>query len=272
MHSNQEEKAATSSGQLVYGQSLPASQEMDEKKGNAIVTVKSSNSDEGKDSKTESKNPRKFEKKDLVKFSALFRYATKGEVALMVLSSVCAAAVGCVFPLFTIIFGQMLDILNDPAQASNPNAQADKISSLCIYFLIIAIVSSICSAVENYIPVYVTENVLTRVRHEFMKALLRQDMEWFDTNRGGEATSRLAEGTIQMSSGGTFPLSKIFGSLILWVRRNGKGLLCYSDILYAFLRHYYRFLDVLATYPCYHGMRSIFCNRFGHSDDWHVSE
>ena len=193
------------SNQPVYGQSLPTSQQVHEsEKEHAVVTTISSSSissEPAKDSKMESKNSSKKERKVLVKFAELYRYATKGEVALMILSSMCAAAVGCVFPLFTIIFGQLLDILNDPAQASNLNSQADKISSLCIYFLIIAIVSSICSAVENYIPVYVTENVLARVRHEFMKALLRQDMAWFDTNHGEEATSRLAEGTIQMSSG-----------------------------------------------------------------------
>ena len=147
------------------------------------------------------KSASKREKKELTSFSELYRYSTKGQKALMILSSLCAAAVGCVFPLFTIIFGQMLDILNDPAQARDASKQADKISALCVYFMIIAAVSSVCSAIENYIPVYVTEHVLARVRHEFMKALLRQDTEWFDTNRGGEATSRLAEGTLQMSSG-----------------------------------------------------------------------
>jgi ABC-type multidrug transport system fused ATPase/permease subunit len=95
----------------------------------------------------------------------------------------------------------MLDILNDPTQVQNPAKQAETISSLCVYFMIIAAVSSVCSAIENYVPVYVAEHVLSKVRHEFMKALLRQDMEWFDVNRGGEATSRLAEGTMQMSEG-----------------------------------------------------------------------
>ena len=50
------------------------------------------------------------------------------------------------------------------------------------------IVSSISNAVENYIPVYVTENVLARVRFEFMEVLLRQNIEWFETNHCEEAT------------------------------------------------------------------------------------
>ena len=151
--------------------------------------------------------------KELVKFSALYRYATRRQMLMMAFASFCAAAVGCVFPLFTIIFGKMLDILNDPTQARDPSKQAATISSLCVYFLIIAVVSSFCSAVENYVPVYVAEHVMAKVRHEFMKALLRQDMEWFDTNRGGEATSCLAEGTIQMSAGSHFCCTAIFSCL-----------------------------------------------------------
>jgi hypothetical protein len=144
------------------------------------------------------------ENKELVKFSALYRYATHRQMLMMAFASFCAAAVGCVFPLFTIIFGKMLDSLNDPTQAQDPSKQAATISSLCVYFMIIAVVSSFCSAIENSVPVYVAEHVMAKVRHEFMKALLRQDMEWFDTNRGGEATSCLAEGTLQMSAGFVF--------------------------------------------------------------------
>jgi hypothetical protein len=143
----------------------------------------------------------KKETKELVKFSALYRYATPGQKLMMVVASFCAAAVGSVFPLFTIIFGKLLDSLNDPTQARDPSKQAATIRSLCVYFMILAVFSSFCSVIETWAPVYVTEHVLAKVRHEFMKALLRQDMEWFDTNRGGEATSSLAEGGLQMSAG-----------------------------------------------------------------------
>jgi hypothetical protein len=143
----------------------------------------------------------KKETKELVKFLALYRYATPGQKLMMVVASFCAAAVGSVFPLFTIIFGKLLDSLNDPTQARDPSKQAATIRSLCVYFMILAVVSSFCSVIETWAPVYVTEHVLAKVRHEFMKALLRQDMEWFDTNRGGEATSSLAEGGLQMSAG-----------------------------------------------------------------------
>jgi ATP-binding cassette, subfamily B (MDR/TAP), member 1 len=140
-------------------------------------------------------------KKPRVPVGQLYRYATTGDKVLMVFGSVCAMAVGCVFPLFTIIFGKVLDVLNDPATSSDRGKQAESIRGLCIYFVIIAFVSGICCFFENFVPVRVTERVLERVRHEYMKSLLRQDMGWYDTNRGGEATARVAEATLQMSAG-----------------------------------------------------------------------
>ena len=119
----------------------------------------------------------------------------------MVFGSICAMAVGCVFPLFTIIFGKILDILNDPASMADKAKQAEGIRSLCIYFFIIAIVSGVFSFFETFIPVRVTESVLERIRHEYMKSLLRQDMAWHDTTRSGEATARMAESTLQVSAG-----------------------------------------------------------------------
>ena len=38
-----------------------------------------------------------------------------------------------------------------------------------------------------------SERIILRVRKLFMNSLLRQDVAWFDLNKPGEITSRLAE-------------------------------------------------------------------------------
>jgi ATP-binding cassette, subfamily B (MDR/TAP), member 1 len=151
--------------------------------------------------KSEKKDESNEEQKLKVTVQELYRYATAGDKYWMIFGSLCAIIVGCVFPLFTIIFGQVLDILNNPATMNDVEKQGASIRSLCIYFLIIAIASGVCGFFEYYIPVRVTERVLERVRHHYMKSLLRQEMGWFDTTRAGEATARVAEATLQMSAG-----------------------------------------------------------------------
>eukprot|EP00960_Hanusia_phi_P009347 270770-Hanusia_phi.AAC.2 len=56
-----------------------------------------------------------------------------------------------------------------------------------------------------------------RVRHEYMRSLLRQDIAFYDTHRGGEATSKLAETTLALSAGlEKFPqVAKSFCTLIV---------------------------------------------------------
>lgn len=100
-------------------------------------------------------------------------------------------------PLFTIVFGTLLDIFNNPSASLQD--QASEIQKLCVYFVGIAIISGIAAFFENTCPVYVAERCLRTARHEYMRSLLRQDMAWHDTHRGGEATARLAESTLAMS-------------------------------------------------------------------------
>lgn len=105
---------------------------------------------------------------------------------------------GAVLPLFTLVFGALIDILN--SRTSTVQQQAGEIEKLCIYFLYIAIASGLAAFVEGTVPVFVAEKCLRTLRHKYMEALLRQDMAWHDTNRAGEATARLAEATLAMSS------------------------------------------------------------------------
>lgn len=41
--------------------------------------------------------------------------------------------------------------------------------------------------------VVASERQVLKIRREFFKAILRQDMAWFDSNPSGELTTRLSE-------------------------------------------------------------------------------
>lgn len=51
-----------------------------------------------------------------VKFGRLYTYSTACDRALIVLSCICAGASGCILPLFSLVFGRVLSILNDPTK------------------------------------------------------------------------------------------------------------------------------------------------------------
>ena len=134
-----------------------------------------------------------------VPFSKLYTYATNADIACVVISCLAGATYGCVFPLFSIIFGSALDTFNDPT--STMSQIVSKIATLSLNFLLIAIAAAIVGFVDVACLSYSTENQVERMRAAYAKNLLRLDLAWFDTHRAGEAVSRLAEGTITVSGG-----------------------------------------------------------------------
>jgi ATP-binding cassette subfamily B (MDR/TAP) protein 1 len=127
----------------------------------------------------------------------------------------CAIIAGSALPLFTLIFGSLIDSFGS-SQNGNTEKLTTAIQNLCPYFVIIGVVTGFCSLIDSLGSVMITEYTLSRVRHEYMLSLLRQDVGWHDTNRGGEATARLAEGSLAMSSGmEKLPaVGKAFGTLV----------------------------------------------------------
>ena len=131
-----------------------------------------------------------------VPFKKLYTFATAGDVALVVIACVSAAASGAILPLFSLVFGASLNVLN----SSTADIVA-QINTLALYFLLIAIGAGVLTFLEGALIVYSTEKQLYRVRAAYVRALLRLDLPWYDTHRGGEAVSKLADATVVMGAG-----------------------------------------------------------------------
>jgi len=153
---------------------------------------------------------------------ALFRYSTPYERCLYFTSCLCAIVAGSALPINTLFFGALLDSFGTSSAKESSSIDDDKrfatdVVRLCPYFVVIGCVTGVGSLVEALGSVYVSEFTLSRVRHEYMKSLLRQDIGWHDTHRGGEATARLGESSLAMTSGiEKLPaVGKAFGTLVV---------------------------------------------------------
>jgi hypothetical protein len=102
---------------------------------------------------------------DKVPFRDLFQFATSEEIWLMRFACLCAAGLGLVFPLFSILFGDLLNSLNGSRSLS------DIASDFSLKFLIIAICAGFGGSVSYGLPVYVAERQMKRVRELYATAL-----------------------------------------------------------------------------------------------------
>lgn len=131
-----------------------------------------------------------------VKFARLYEYNTSPEVGTVVLACVCGAASGAILPLFSLIFGAAINSLND-----SPAAIVDTVSTLALYFFLIAIGTGVLTTLEIALITRAAEKNMARLRLAYVQRLLALDAAYYDTHRVGECVTRLAEATLTVSTG-----------------------------------------------------------------------
>lgn len=131
-----------------------------------------------------------------VTFGKLFTFATPNDKLMFGIACASAAAGGAIVPLFSLVFGAALNILNDDI-----GKVVAAVSQLSLYFLLIAIGAALLTGLEVYLTGATVERMMRRLRLAYASNLLRLDAGWYDTHRAGEAVSRLAEATITMGTG-----------------------------------------------------------------------
>ncbi|KAI6041412.1 P-loop containing nucleoside triphosphate hydrolase protein [Pisolithus marmoratus] len=108
---------------------------------------------------------------------------------LYIIGLITAAAVGMVFPVFSIIYGKAI------AGFSQPDASARRHAGdmNALWFFIVAIVSSLFISVQNYVFTLAASELTTKLRMLSFSAILRQDIQFFDKseNNTGALTSRV---------------------------------------------------------------------------------
>ncbi|KAK2465352.1 hypothetical protein APHAL10511_002706 [Amanita phalloides] len=107
------------------------------------------------------------------------------------LGSICAVVTGLVYPAFGIVFARCIQTfaLTDPHQR---RVQGDRNA---LWFFLIAIVSTLCMGLQIYLFSYAAARLTSKLRSMSFKAILRQDIEYFDRdeNSTGALTANLSD-------------------------------------------------------------------------------
>ncbi|KAJ6527152.1 hypothetical protein B0H19DRAFT_1335178 [Mycena capillaripes] len=156
-----------------------------------------------------------------VDFFTLFRFSTPFELFLDAIGLVAAAAAGAAQPLMTVLFGKLVNqfvefqIIINTIQSGNateqPTAEAalpaaaagfrHQASLLAIYLVIIGGGMFLCTYTYMYVFVYTAEVNAKRIRERYLKAVLRQDVAFFDKVGAGEVATRIQTDTHLVQQG-----------------------------------------------------------------------
>ncbi|XP_018426935.1 PREDICTED: multidrug resistance protein 1B-like [Nanorana parkeri] len=143
----------------------------------------------------------------------LLGYADKWDILLMILGIICALAAGTGLPIMIIVFGEMTDAfvqssVNQNSTALNitpplPGECNQKIigtidieaemTRYSYYYVAIGCATLVLSFFQVWTFVISAARQAHRIRQKFFKAVLHQEMTWFDTTQIGTLNTRLTD-------------------------------------------------------------------------------
>ncbi|KAL5700418.1 ABC-type xenobiotic transporter [Ranunculus cassubicifolius] len=112
----------------------------------------------------------------------LFSFPDRADMVLMSVGGIAAFLNGLTIPLITLIFGQLVDTFGGTAR----NDIVEEVSKVALKFVYLGIASALATCVQMSCWMITGERQSERIRNMYLKAVLRQDITFFDreTNMG----------------------------------------------------------------------------------------
>lgn len=160
-----------------------------------------------------------------VSFLSLFMFSTSFEVTIDIIGVVCAAAAGAAQPLMSLLFGNLTqDFVNFSLAESTYTAalQSDNATAIAqaqqfldtsaiefrqsaasdaLYLTCIGIGMFLCTYVYMTVWTYTGEVNAKRIREQYLRAILRQEIAYFDDVGAGEVATRIQTDTHLVQQG-----------------------------------------------------------------------
>lgn len=162
-------------------------------------------------------------------YRSLYRYATRNDILIMCLSATCSIVAGAVMPLMTIIFGTLAGSFQGFFQKTLPAADFQHtIDHLVLYFVYLAIAEYVTIYISTVGFIYTGEHMSAKIREQYLKSILRQNIGYFDKLGAGEITTRITADTnlvqdgisekvgLTMTAVATFITAYIIGYIKYW--------------------------------------------------------
>ncbi|KAK4994300.1 hypothetical protein LTR66_005649, partial [Elasticomyces elasticus] len=137
-----------------------------------------------------------------VTFKTLFRYATRNDILIIVLSSLCAIVGGAIMPLMTVVFGKLAGTFQGFFLGTiSPSAFSSDLSSFTLYFVYLAVGEYATIYISTVGFIYTGEHITQKIREQYLAAILRQNIAFFDKLGAGEITTRITADTNLVQDG-----------------------------------------------------------------------
>lgn len=137
-----------------------------------------------------------------VTYMHLFRYSTRNDKLIMIASALGAIIGGALLPLMTVIFGGLTQTFSGYIQGGTSKGHFEsELSKYSLYFVYLAIGEFVFVYLATAGFLYTGEHIAGKVREQFLAAILRQNIAFFDQLGSGEVTTRITADTNLIQDG-----------------------------------------------------------------------
>ncbi|KAF4333704.1 ATP-binding protein cassette subfamily B (MDR TAP) member 1 [Fusarium beomiforme] len=135
--------------------------------------------------------------------AVLYRYASRNDILIIIVSSICAIAGGAALPLMTVVFGNLQGVFQDyfVNRSLSSSAFNHKLVEFVLYFVYLGIGEFIVVYISTCGFIYTGEHISAKIREHYLESCLRQNIGFFDRLGAGEITTRITSDTNLIQDG-----------------------------------------------------------------------
>ena len=154
-------------------------------------------------------------------FGQLYQYASVQERTLLAIATVAGTGAGVAQPMMLIAFNTLFTQLGSSSVVSGTLVSTEKMIELLLIMGYLGVAVFACDFVGISITNYVAASMMQKYKQAYLKAVLRQDVGWYDVSNPEELSTTFAEAMVKVQKGFKaqfmicIGLGMGFGSLVL---------------------------------------------------------
>lgn len=135
-------------------------------------------------------------------FLTLYRYASRMDIIIIAIGSVCAIAAGVILPVMTIVFGSLNGTFAGYFNGTVSYAAfMDEMTDLVLKFVYLGIGEFFAVYISTVAFIYTGEHISDKIREQYLASCLRQNIGFFDNLGSGEIVTRITADTNLIQDG-----------------------------------------------------------------------
>ncbi|KAF5617616.1 ATP-binding protein cassette subfamily B (MDR TAP) member 1 [Fusarium tjaetaba] len=135
--------------------------------------------------------------------AVLYRYASRNDILIILISALCSIAGGAALPLMTVVFGNLQGVFQQffVDRTLTSSAFNDKLVEFVLYFVYLGIGEFIVVYISTVGFIYTGEHLAAKIREHYLESCLRQNIGFFDQIGAGEVVTRITSDTNLIQDG-----------------------------------------------------------------------